>query len=468
MYSAEIIWVSYRNAEAARSESMNITTYSPALTLLYVFVLLWILMGVDIKSTGRAQRWLILSTVMVLCVTNHLLRELIGYATYSKLLFVCMHLPTFFLFLYIAKRGIIKTAFMILTALVFTTPAVLIGNAVRRVLFADSPHALLLANLISYILMLLLAYFVFRNGFQYLLIHGDDRLFLLFSVVPAVFYIYMLAAVNLDFSSLDSLSGYVVRLIPSFEVFVFYFMLPYIYKAVRKTHIMKSSQAALQQKLDSTEEQIDLLREANTQTAVFRHDIRHQFIMLNGLLSNGQTDQAQEYIKTVMADLDAITPKRFCENEIVNLLCSSYDNKAKRLGVQLKISAMLPKDISLSDTELCSAISNGLENALRAASQPNLPNKWVEFSCNVKQNKIFIQIQNPYTGQVAIRDGLPISKRDGHGYGCYSIQTIAQRNGGLCSFEAKDGLFSLRLFFPMSVDCGNQETNEAQPITYKP
>ena len=128
---------------------MNITTYSPALTLLSVFVLLWILMGVDIKSTGRAQRWLILSTVMVLCVANHLLRELIGYATYSKLLFVCMHLPTFFLFLYIAKRGIIKTAFMILTALVFTTPAVLIGNAVRRVLFADSPHALLLANLIS-------------------------------------------------------------------------------------------------------------------------------------------------------------------------------------------------------------------------------------------------------------------------------------------------------------------------------
>ena len=452
MYSAEMSWVRYRNAEAARSDSMNITTYSPTLTLLYVFALLWILMGVDLKSIGRAQRWLILSAVIVLSVANHLLRELIGYATYSKLLFVRMHLPTFFLFLYIAKRGIIKTAFMILTALVFTSPTVFIGNEIRRVLFTDSSYALLLANLISYGLMLLLAQFIFRNGFNYLIVHSDKRLFLLFSIVPAVYYIYMLAAANLDFSSLDSLSGYVLRLIPSFEVFVFYFMLPYIYKAVRETHIMKSSQAALQQKLDSTEEQINLLREANTQTAVFRHDIRHQFITLNGLLSNGQIDQAQEYVKTVMADLDAITPKRFCENEIVNLLCSSYDNKAKRLGVQLKINTILPKDIPLSDTELCSVISNGLENALRAASQPKLPNKWVEFSCNVKQNKIFIQIQNPYTGQVAIRDGLPISKRDGHGYGCYSIQTIAQRNGGLCSFEAKDGLFSLRLSFPLHTD----------------
>lgn len=431
---------------------MNITTYSPALTLLYVFALLWILMGVDLKSIGRAQRWLILSAVMVLGVANHLLRELIGYASYSKLLFVCMHLPTFFLFLYIAKCGIIKTAFMILTALVFTTPVVLIGNVVRRVLFADSPHALLLANLISYILMLLLAYFVFRNGFQYLLIHGDARLFLLFSVVPAVFYIYMLAVGNLDFSSLDSLSGYVVRSIPSFEVFVFYFMLPYIHKAVRETHIMKSSQAALQQKLDSTEEQIDLLRETNAKMAVYRHDIRHQFITLNGLLSNGQIDQAQKYVKTVMADLDAITPKRFCENEIVNLLCSSYDNKAKRLGVQMKINTILPKDIPLSDTELCSVISNGLENALRAASQPEVADKWVGFSCYVRQGNIFMLIQNPYAGQVVIRDGLPVSSREGHGYGCYSIQAITQRNGGLCSFEAENGVFSLRLSFPLHTD----------------
>ena len=459
MYSAEMACVRYCNAEAARSDSMNVTTYSPVLTLLYVFALLWLLMGVDIKSIGRAQRWLILSAIMVLCVANHLIRELIGYATYSKLLFVCMHLPTFFLFLYITKRGFIKTAFMILTALVFTSPTVFIGNAVRRVLFTDSPHALLLANLISYGLMLLLAQFIFRNGFNYLIVHGDKRLFLLFSILPTVYYIYMLAAVNLDFSSLSSTAGYVVRLIPTIEVFVLYFMLPYIYKAIRETQMMKSAQAALQQKLDSTEEQVDLLRETNTKTAVYRHDIRHQFITLNGLLSNGQIDQAQEYLKNVIADLDAITPKRFCENEIVNLLCSSYDNKAKRLGVQMKINTTLPKNIPLSDTELCSVISNGLENALRAASQSKLPNKWVEFSCNVKQNKIFIQIQNPYTGQVAIRDGLPISNRDGHGYGCYSIQAIAQQNGGLCSFEAQDGLFALRLSFPLPDDYGNPETN---------
>lgn len=157
-----------------------------------------------------------------------------------------------------------------------------------------------------------------------------------------------------------------------------------------------------------------------------------------------------------MADLDAITPKRYCENETLNLLCASYDSKAKRVGVQIKINALLPKEIPLSDTELCSVVSNGLENALHAASQPEVADRWVGFSCYVRQGNIFMLIQNPYAGQVVIRDGLPVSSREGHGYGCYSIQTIAQRNGGLCSFEAENGVFSLRLSFPMGAVSNNK------------
>lgn len=428
---------------------MNIATFSPILALLYVFALLWILMGVDAKAFARTQRILIPVALVLLCSVNHLLREVLGFAVYGRLLFFSMHLPTFFLFLYIAKRGVVKTAFMILTAIVFTAPTVLIGNLVRRTLFQGSPEALLLSNLISYAVMLALAQYIFRSSFNYLLRYGDTRFFILFSLVPFAYYIYVLASVNLDLSPLSTAAGNVVRFIPTLLIFLFYFLLPYVYKSLSEKHETKSAQAALQHKLASTEAQIALLNETNTQMAVYRHDMRHQLTMLNGLLSGGNPDQAQEFVKSIMADLDAITPKRFCENETINLLCSSYDSKARRLGVQLKISACLPNSLPLSDTELCSVVSNGLENALLAASQPELFDKWVEFYCEVKQNKLLIQIQNPYAGQVVIRNGLPVSTRDGHGYGCHSIQAIAQRNGGLCSFEAENGLFTLRLILPL-------------------
>lgn len=428
---------------------MNITTFSPALVLLYVFALLWILMDVDYKTLGITQRWLLSLAGLLLCAGNHLLRDIVGPVMYGKLILLCMHLPTFFLFLFAAKRGVIKTAFMIMTALVFTSPAVIIGSMMRRNMFIDSSMELLLSNLISFAVILLLAQFVFRKGFNYLLVHANNRFFLLFSIVPLMYYIYALAAINLDFSSLSNTAGTLVKLLPHAQIFLFYFLVPYIYKSLSEKQAAESAQYALQQKLVSANDRIHLLNEANTQTAVYRHDIRHKLIVLDGLLSDGKIQQAQEFIKTSMDDLDSFTPKQFCENETINLLCSYYHGKAQNLGVSLTIKALLPKDIPLSDTELCSVVANGLENALLAASQPEVTDKWVKFYCEAKQNKILIQIQNTYSGKVAIRNGLPVSERKGHGYGCHSIVSVVQDNGGICSFSADNGLFTLRIVIPV-------------------
>lgn len=440
---------------------MNITASSSALPLAYVFALLWILMGVDIKTLSLKKRWVSLGAITLLCVYNEVLSSLIPASTYRRHLLLNMHLPMFLLYLYIARRGVIKTGFMILTALVFSAPPMIVGNILHNQ-FSVSMPGLLIIHIIVYLLMLLLAFFVFRNVFIYLLTYSNNSFFLLFSLVPVVYYIYIFAYMNVDISSLDSRSGFWVRLLPNLEVFGFYFLLPYIYKTLREKMVLKSARNALKKTLTASEDQIAQLNETNTQMAVYRHDMRHHLLLLDGLLSGGNIEQAQEFIKAGMADLDSFTPKKFCENETVNLLCSSYDSKAQRIGVRLEIKAILPKNIPLTDTELCSVISNGLENALQAVSHPDVPDKWVEFYCEVKQNKLFIQMKNPYAGQVVIRDELPVSDQEGHGYGCYSIQTITQRNGGLCSFEAKDGLFSLRLSFPLLTDARNQDMK--QPI----
>lgn len=427
---------------------MNITNFSPALTMVYVFSFICILMGIDLRSFSRKQRWIILAIVLFIGVSNHFLREIIGGSAHVKLMILSLHLPTFLLFLYISKRGVIKTTFMILTAIVFTAPTVIISNLLNRVKALGSFQFLM--DLISYSLMILLLWFVFRKSFNYLIIHGNNQFFLLFSLVPLAYYAYMIIAANLDVSSIDSTAGYIFRILPTTQVFLFYFLLPYLYKTLSEKMLMQSAQDVLKQEISLAENQISLLNETNAQMAVYRHDIRHQFIALEGLLSCGKTEQAQAFVKTTMADLEAITPKRFCENEMVNLLCSAYESKAKRLGVCLKINAPFPKNPALSDTELCSVISNGLENALRAASRLETPDKWVEFYCTVKQKKVFIQIQNPYIDQVLIKDGLPVSTQEGHGYGCYSIQSIVQRNGGLCSFETENGLFILRIALSLS------------------
>ncbi len=48
-----------------------------------------------------------------------------------------------------------------------------------------------------------------------------------------------------------------------------------------------------------------------------------------------------------------------------------------------------------------------------------------------------------------MQDGIPVSGQEGHGFGCRSIRTIAQRNGGLCMFTAQNGEFCMQVMLPV-------------------
>ena len=191
------------------------------------------------------------------------------------------------------------------------------------------------------------------------------------------------------------------------------------------------------------------LRQAEAQAAAYQHDMRHHLAAIDGFLAAGSPRQARDYIREVQTDIEVITPKRFCENELVNLLCSFFSAKAEHAGVRLKVETAVPGLLTISDTELCVLLSNGLENALNAAGTQEEPRRWMEFYCGIRLDKLLIEIRNPYTGQILFREGLPAATQPDHGHGCRSIFTITQACRGLCEFSAENGIFTLRVALPM-------------------
>lgn len=118
--------------------------------------------------------------------------------------------------------------------------------------------------------------------------------------------------------------------------------------------------------------------------------------------------------------------------------------------MQLQVDARVPGDLPISDTELCSLLSNALENALRVAGGLEPPaRRVVALYCGIRLGKLLIEVRNPYDTPPVLRNGVPVTDEAGHGYGCRSIQAIAQRRGGLCQFLAEDGTFLLRVMLPV-------------------
>ena len=235
----------------------------------------------------------------------------------------------------------------------------------------------------------------------------------------------------------------------------------------RRSSAAETQRSVLEMELRQSQTEMDALRAAAAQTAVYQHDMRHHLNMLGSLLADGKTDQAEEYIRRVSSDVEAVTLRRFCENELLNLLCSSASARAEKLGVRFRAEVRVPKELSLSDTELCALLSNALENALRAASALPEDRRWVSLYCVVRLGKLLIEVENPYAGEVRMQNGLPVSDREGHGYGCRSILSIAQRAGGICDFSASDGLFRLQLALPVTASGSDRAFSSLLPRTKK-
>lgn len=286
----------------------------------------------------------------------------------------------------------------------------------------------------------------------------DQRVISLFVYVPLTYYLIEYG-ITVYSDLLYSGGPAVVEFLDAgIAIVYFFFSLMYL-KISKQKRDMALENADLQLLFKESELEITALKKAQKNAAIYRHDMRHHLSLIGGYLADGDIQKALEYIRLTQADIEDITPNHYTENNTVNLILSSYANKAKTKAVNFSVKAKLPSSLPLPETELCALLSNGLENAINAASQVvEGPGRVVRFNCQTHKGNLLILMENTYTGEVTFEnDGLPQRANDhqDHGFGTKSIMMIAEKHKGYCSFSAKDGLFTLKVVLPL-LFCGRK------------
>lgn len=186
---------------------------------------------------------------------------------------------------------------------------------------------------------------------------------------------------------------------------------------------------------------------------VYRHDMRHHLSLLNSFAADGDLKKIKSYLASTEVAIEALTPVRYCENETVNLILSSFHNKAQKNNVSLQVDVKLSGKLNISDTELCALSSNAFENAIDAAAQlEDEKLRKVYFQAIVNGGKLLISTENAYTGNLEMDGELPLStkKEAGHGFGIKSMIDIVDRHKGLYFIETEGGVFILQLMLPLN------------------
>ena len=269
-------------------------------------------------------------------------------------------------------------------------------------------------------------------------------------LLPLLYYIFDYAA-TVYTDALYSGNPYVAQLMP-FVVSIGYILFTLVYQSkLEEQEAAQQERFLLSLQLRRSQGEYDALRQVQEQANRCHHDLRHHTTLLMNYAEQGALPEIKAYLQDLQQELDAVPFKRFCGNQVVDLLLSHFDSQAQEAGVQLSVNADLPATLPFKDTELCSLLSNGLENAIHACSLvQDKSQRVVNISLSVRQRNLLLSIQNAYVAQVTMVDGLPVSSRPGHGLGTRSIASIVHQHGGLVHFSTENGVFLLRASLPMN------------------
>lgn len=186
----------------------------------------------------------------------------------------------------------------------------------------------------------------------------------------------------------------------------------------------------------------DSLRTAIAETREARHDMRHHFNALQNLAGKKDWESLEKYLSDVQDSIPD-TGLELCDNAFVDTVASHYGILYRKQGIPFSFKLDLPAELPVSKIDLCSVLSNLLENALEASLKTDPAKRQIKVkACLYSGRMLLLTVENTFDGVIREKNGVFLSsKRKGEGIGIQSVRRIADKNGGYSRFFHENGIF---------------------------
>jgi len=268
--------------------------------------------------------------------------------------------------------------------------------------------------------------------------------FLTFAIVPGFYYVFdYFSTVYSDL--LYAHNMLVVEFTPFLLCMCYMFFCTVYFRQYEEKLEVEQHNQMMQMQQSRAEKEMKAIQHSEKTIALLRHDMRHFLGTVSEYIETDQLDKAKDYIRDIIEVTDSTRQKKYCANDTVNMILSYYEETLESFSVQFNYDLQLPSKVKLSDVDLTSILSNGLENAIHAVSALPEERRQIHMSLSEKGGKILLSIKNPYGQTPKFVGDMPVSKESGHGYGTQSIRYTVEKLGGNCQFALADGQFVMRV-----------------------
>ena len=211
-------------------------------------------------------------------------------------------------------------------------------------------------------------------------------------------------------------------------------------------NIYKENEKLAKQFLDSQKEHYEYLEKREEETRKFRHDIRNHFVVLGDYIRRNDYKGAEGYFDTLNEKVDVLGNKISVNNGIADAIINKFYDEANEKGIKLQVSGRFPMVCYISGFDICTILSNLLNNAILAESQCG--GKSVSLDIRHTEEEIYIFIENDYDHELKRENEIyKTTKLDsvGHGYGLKNVKESVEKNEGHVAINTENNRFKVMI-----------------------
>lgn len=231
-----------------------------------------------------------------------------------------------------------------------------------------------------------------------------------------------------------------VLIVPIFMVLIIYLL----FNCISKQYFENISLLMEKQ----VEQQVEHYKKINKLTddlREFRHDYKNHMICLQSLLNNKQYDEALSYVKSITNQEILDSNKIFSGNQIADAILTDKNELAQKNNCKIIFDGSVSDEISVSN--LCTILSNALDNSIEACSKIDSDEtQIIDVKCVASELIQIIRISNPNLDNNAVTETSKADRKN-HGFGLSNIRRTVERMDGQMIISSQYPTFVLEIEF---------------------
>jgi signal transduction histidine kinase len=190
---------------------------------------------------------------------------------------------------------------------------------------------------------------------------------------------------------------------------------------------------------------------------MLRHDYLNHLITLDLLVKERRFAEVNDYIQKLNAQYLEVQTVVQSGNFVVDAIVNSKMSEAKKRGIQVKVTALVPDSLKMKSPDIISMLGNLLDNAIESTEriqkkEPEREIAPVVVDIRVVAKQLIIQISNEAKEPPRKIHGRYRSSKSRRrpGIGLQTIDRIVHHYNGNVFREFKGGTFTTKILLPIS------------------